>query len=121
MEEGSVFILTVALGNSKKQFILDSGAGEVTISSELERSLIASGYIKGSDFLVSGLYQIADGSIILCKRVLLKNISVCGINVKNVAACVGGSSAPLLLGRSFLDKFRKWSIDNSTSTLYLEK
>ena len=52
---------------------------------------------------------------------MLRNIIVCDFKVINTIASISGDSAPLLLGKSFLNKFKKWTIDNNTSNLYLEK
>ena len=120
-ESGGVYQLWVKIGSVKKLFILDSGASELAISRETERDLISSGMITKENYLRSGLYRLADGSIVEARRILIPSIQVGDFTVYNVTASVGGSGAPLLLGRSFLDKFQKWSIDNSNNYLILEK
>jgi hypothetical protein len=117
-ESNGVFHVPIKLGTQNGLFVLDSGAGEVNISSEFEQSLRANGIIKDEDYLNSGLYKLADGSIQSCRRVLLRSMVICNFKVKNVTASIGGT---MLLGKSFFDKFKRWSIDNNKSTLYLEK
>ena len=115
-----MFYIEVNIGDIKKQFVLDSGASEISISSNLERELIAKGIIKKEHYLQSALYKIADGSIVTKRRVLIPKIKVGDFELYNIAASVGTSDIPLLLGKSFLDKFTKWSIDNKEDILTLQ-
>ena len=84
-EEGGVFTLSVTLGNIiKSRFILDSGAGDCSISTELENKLKASGVIKTKDYISNALYRLADGSISVCKRVKIPKIVVGGKVIFNL-------------------------------------
>jgi predicted aspartyl protease len=119
---GELFTLPVQVGSRTKNFILDSGAGEMQLSPDFLAELIKDGTVTKDDILSSGLYKIADGSIVACKRVNIKKLKVGNFVVSNVTASVGEAfDTPLLLGKSFFDKFKKWSIDNTNSTLHLEK
>ncbi len=118
---GGVYKVNVKISELPVSFILDSGASSVSISSTIEKKLINSGAIEKSDYIQPGLYKLADGSIVKCRRLYLKNISIGNFIVKDVLTCVGESDSPLLLGKSFLDSFSKWSIDNSKQELILEK
>ncbi|HET7117048.1 MAG TPA: hypothetical protein VFI29_11185, partial [Hanamia sp.] len=76
-KENGVLTLIVNLGGrTNAKFILDSGAGESNISSDLEKRLLANGVIKEKDYLTNGLYKLADGSIQECKRVRISKIVV---------------------------------------------
>jgi hypothetical protein len=119
--ERNLNVIELKIGNLENSFILDSGSSDVSISTELEQQLLLSGYLSDKDYLANGLYKLADGSIKLCKRILLRSIIICNFKVFNTIASVSGEESPLLLGKSFLNKFKKWTIDNSTSNLYLEK
>ncbi len=118
---GGVYKVNVKISEIPVNFILDSGASNVAISSTIEKKLISTGAITKSDYIQPALYKLADGSIVKCRRLFLKNITIGSFTVKNVLACVGESNSPLLLGKSFLDSFSRWSIDNSTKELILEK
>ena len=119
--DGGVYHTFVTIGNIKKLFVVDSGASDVTLSEDFEKELINTGIIKKGYYISSALYTLADGSIILCRRLILPELTVGAYTVTNVKAVIVGNSSPLLLGRSFFDKFKKWSIDNSTNILSLEK
>ena len=116
-----VYRINVQFGTIVKNFILDSGASEISISKNLEKELITKGLLKKEDYIEPGLFKIADGSIITCRRINIKQLKVGNFILKNITASIGDSDSPLLLGKSFLDKFNKWSIDNNSQTLILEK
>lgn len=120
-QQAGVYALPITIGVNRYHFILDSGAGEVSISSEVEKQLISSGILKKTDYLINGLYRIADGSIIVCRRVRLRSMKIGNTTVSNVTSSIGDSAAPLLLGQSFLDKFSSWTIDNKQLQLHLVK
>jgi hypothetical protein len=42
------------------------------------------------------------------------------MTIENVDASVGPSQGSLLLGQSFLKRFKSWSIDNTAQALLLE-
>ncbi|MBF0694359.1 MAG: retroviral-like aspartic protease family protein [Flavobacterium sp.] len=116
-----IYYLNVTIGSISQKFILDSGASEILISEDFEKELIKQGIVTKVDYLTPALYRIADGSIVQCRRVILPSVTIGGFTVKNVNASVGNGQTPLLLGKSFFDKFKSWKIDNISQTLKLEK
>nr|WP_299035677.1 retropepsin-like aspartic protease [uncultured Tenacibaculum sp.] len=118
--QNGVYHININIGGVFKKFILDSGASDVLISKEFEKELIKKRIIKKEDYLTSGLYRIADGSIIKCRRLILNELKIGGFRLKNVRVTVNSSNT-MLLGKSVLDKFKNWSINNLKKTLILEK
>lgn len=120
-EQNGVTSLMVTVGGKiTSKFILDSGAGDCNISSELEKKLLANGIIKKTDYLDNGLYKLADGSIVENRRINIPKLKVGNKTISNVTVSVGPSDSPNLLGQSFLKKLNKWSIDNSKKILTIE-
>ncbi|TXI80818.1 MAG: hypothetical protein E6Q39_02135 [Crocinitomicaceae bacterium] len=120
-EQNGVTSLTVTVGGKiTSKFILDSGAGDCNISSELEKKLLANGIIKKTDYLENGLYKLADGSIVENRRINIPKLKVGNKTISNVIVSVGPFDSPNLLGQSFLKKLNKWSIDNSKKILTIE-
>jgi predicted aspartyl protease len=120
-ENNGVFSLNVTIGGKVlSKFILDSGAGECNISSDLEKKLIANGLIKNSDYLNNGLYKLADGSIVENRRIKLSKMRIGNKTISNVIVSVGSSDSPNLLGQTFLSKLDQWSIDNSKNVLIIK-
>ena len=121
IEENGVKSLNVTIGGKTlSKFILDSGAGECNISSDLENKLIANGIIKKTDYLDNGLYKLADGSIVENKRVKISKIKIGNKTISNIIVSVGPAGSPNLLGQSFLNKLDKWTIDNAKKILIIE-
>lgn len=122
LEKGNgVYYILVTVGSIKKKFVLDTGASDVLLSESAERDLINLGVINKGNYITPALYKIADGSIVQCRRLVLPELKIGNFTITNVTASVGVGTVPLLLGKSFLDKFKKWTIDNLSETLNLEK
>jgi hypothetical protein len=120
-EENGVKSLNATIGGKTlSKFILDSGAGECNISSDLETKLIANGIIKKTDYLDNGLYKLADGSVVENKRVKISSIKIGNKTISNVIVSIGPAGSPNLLGQSFLNKLNKWTIDNAKKILIIE-
>ena len=112
----------IKIGNISKYFTIDSGASNIAISSDFERELLLEGLIKKENYNDDENFVLANGSTIKCKIIILNNIEIGDFIVNNVKiAIINNTNTDLLLGKSFLDKFKKWSIDNENNTLYLEK
>lgn len=82
--------------------------------------LVNKGFLKKEYYVSNGLYKIADGSIVICRRLIIPELTIGGFTLKNVNATVGNGDI-LLLGKSVLDKFKSWSIDNLKKALKLTK
>lgn len=101
-------------------FILDSGATDVSIPSDVALTLVRTGTIADSDFLGSSDYTLADGSTSSASRINIRSLSVGGVTVRNVTASVANAAGPLLLGQSFLTRLPKWTINNETHVFEFE-
>jgi len=121
IESGGTFKVPVRLNEQfNLNFIIDSGASDVTVPSDVVLTLIRTGTIKNSDFLGEQAYVLADGSKIKSKTFILRTMQVGNRTIHNVQASLGDIKGPLLLGQSFLKRFKSWSIDNKTHELVLE-
>lgn len=120
-KENGVYYIGVIVGGVLKKFVLDTGASDVLLSDSTEKDLIKLGIIKKENYTTPALYKIANGSIVQCRRLILPELKIGNFTVTNVTASVGVGTVPLLLGKSVLDKFKKWTVDNLTQTLNIEK
>jgi predicted aspartyl protease len=73
-----------------------------------------------SDFLDTKTYVLADGSKVKSRRFRIKSLKVGDTVVENVMGSVAPVQGSLLLGQSFLEHFKSWSIDNTKHALVLE-
>lgn len=102
-------------------FIFDTGAGDVSISSVEAAFMLKNGFLTSKDIMGKASYQTASGDIIDGTVVMLHDIEMGGLSLKNVrASVVHGQSAPLLLGQSALSKLGKIEIDNMQNVIRID-
>jgi hypothetical protein len=77
------------------------------------------GQLTPADYLGQGRATLADDSQIPTRAFLLRSLRVGGHEVRNVTAMVSNKPGPLLLGQSFLRRFKSWSVDNRRRVLTL--
>jgi clan AA aspartic protease (TIGR02281 family) len=118
---GGIFVVPVEInGAITLEFGVDSGAADVSIPNDVFSTLRRTGTVKDSDILGQKTYILADGSKSQSVTFRIRSLKV-GYNVvENVTGSVAPSGGTLLLGQSFLGRFKTWSIDNKTQTLVLE-
>lgn len=120
IKSGKTYYVNISIGGKKKKYVLDSGASDVTIDESTYKQLRQSGIIKVKHKLPDGEYQIADGSSKTYRRTLLPEISIGTLKIIDVVTTIVPDGQPLLLGKSFLDNFKTWKIDNSKNILIIE-
>jgi predicted aspartyl protease len=64
--------------------------------------------------------MIADGSRVKSKTFLIRSLRVGDRVLEYVTGSVAGRNGSLLLGQSFLGRFKSWLIDNGRHVLVLE-
>jgi clan AA aspartic protease (TIGR02281 family) len=115
-------IAPVVINNALKlNFIVDSGASDVSIPADVFGSLVRANTVTQADITGNRNYKNADGEVFQSKTFLIRSLKIGNIEAPNVQAKVSPSNAPPLLGQSFLKRFKSWSIDNSTQELILER
>lgn len=102
-------------------FVIDSGSADVTVSPTLFKAMIKGGYVGKDELIDVQSYRTASGAIIEGVRFRMPPMTIEGLTVRNVTGSVseGTEDTAMLLGQSFLQKFRYWAIDNRASQLVL--
>jgi clan AA aspartic protease (TIGR02281 family) len=120
-QDGGTFVVPIQInGNLTLDFIVDSGAADVSIPMDVFSTLTRTGTIKDADLLGEGKYVMADGSTSQSMRFTIRSLKVGDKVVENVTGSVAPSQGTLLLGQSFLKRFKSWSINNTSHELLLE-
>jgi len=115
------FTVPVTINNTiTLKFIVDSGAADVSIPVDVVLTLIRTGTIASTDFLGEQTYLLADGSTIPSKTFRIRSLKVGDKTLEGVVGSVAPVHGSLLLGQSFLNRFKSWSIDNDKHALVLE-
>jgi len=115
-------IAPVVINNTLKlNFIVDSGASDVSIPADVFSSLVRANTVTQADITGVRNYKNADGEVFQSKTFVIRSLKIGNIEAPRVQAKVSPSNAPPLLGQSFLKRFKSWSIDNSTQELILQR
>jgi len=118
---GGVLVVPVEInGAMRLDFAIDSGASDVIVPADVFSTLRRAGTVKESELIGQRTYILADGSKIQSASFTIRSLKVGDIVVQNVRGSVAPSQGPLLLGQSFLERFKSWSIDNAKHELLLE-
>jgi clan AA aspartic protease (TIGR02281 family) len=120
-KEGGTYVVPVLInGAIPLKFVVDSGAADVIIPADVVSTLLRTGTIDRSDFIGSQTYRLANGSSLPSVRFRLRSLKVGNTLIENVVAAIAPAEGSLLLGQSFLTRFRSWSIDDAKRALLLE-
>jgi predicted aspartyl protease len=113
-QDHGIYLVPVRINDTiTLPFVIDSGASEVAIPSDVFLTLTRSGSIGASDALGTGIYKLADGSTQKSECFLLREVRIGNRVIKDVVANVAPVSGDPLLGQSFLSKLALWILDNS--------
>jgi uncharacterized protein (DUF2147 family)/predicted aspartyl protease len=114
------FTVPVLINNAiKLNFVVDSGASVVSIPADVVTTLFRTGTLQKSDFIRAQTLTLADGSTIPSTAFRIRSLRVNNIEIENVEAGTAPADGDLLLGQSFLSRFKSWSIDNARQALVL--
>jgi clan AA aspartic protease (TIGR02281 family) len=118
--DGCVFTVPGTISDQiTLDFIVDSGASDVSIPKDVVSTLVRTRTITDADFLGSETYRLADGSTVPSQRLVIRSLKVGSKVLENVTAHIAPDAGQLLLGQSFLRRLKSWSIDNGRSALIL--
>ena len=121
MRQGGTFVVPVLINKAiTLNFVVDSGADDVTIPVDVVSTLLRTGTLQKTDFIGAETYTLADGSKVPSATFRIRSLTVNKIEIQNIKAGVTPAAAgDLLLGQSFLSRFKSWSIDNAKQALVL--
>jgi TPR repeat protein len=119
---GGVHVVPVLINDAiHLDFVVDSGAADVSIPATVVSKLVQAGTLDDRDFIGQRKYRLADGSTTVLKTFRIRSLKIGDTVVENVAGSVASAQGFPLLGQSFLNHFRSWSIDNNTHELLLNE
>ena len=121
IESGEVYEVPVLVnGVLKINFIIDSGASDVSISPDVALTLVRTGTITDRDWLPGANYRFADGSSAKSERFNLRSLQIGNRTLQTVSCSIANSvNAPMLLGQSALKKLGSYRVDYDNGLLIL--
>lgn len=113
-KENGVYTIPCSINGVKRSLVFDTGASSVTISMELANKLFHEGKMGDSDIKGYGQSKTASGHIVDNMSLVIKDIEISGLHLKNVDAVVlKGQNVPLLLGLSAIKKLGKVTLSGN--------
>lgn len=120
-KKGGVYFVPIQINGVDMEFIFDTGASDIVMSSVEAAFLVKQGKLTEQDIIGQASYQIADGSISTGTVINLKTVKIGNKTLYNVkASIVENINAPLLLGQSALSQFGKINIDYQNNQIIFE-
>jgi len=111
-KEGGVYLVPIIVNGLNLDFIFDTGASSISLSSAEAMVMLRQGQITQDDIVGQQQFQDATGGVSVGTIVLLRTVQIGDITLENVeASIVDNIQAPLLLGQTALAKFGKVTID----------
>jgi predicted aspartyl protease len=120
--QNGVLVVPVVINDKiTLDFTVDSGASDVSIPLDVFSTLQRTDTISLADLLPPGIYTLADGSAHKQIRFRIRSLRVGSLELHNVIGSVAPIQGSLLLGQSFLSRFRRWSVDNQHHVLLIDE
>ena len=109
---GYVYYVPCKINGLKEDFIFDTGAGMISLSSSFASQLIEAGRLSENDIVGKADSRVADGRISQVLVANIKDVEIGGMHLYNVKATIKEQqNAPLLFGQSAIEKLGKVTID----------
>ena len=122
IREHGIFMVPVVINDKiTLNFTIDSGAADVSIPADVFSTLTRTGTISKSDLLGTQVYELADGTQQRSQRFRIRSLRIGNLELQDVTASVAPAAASLLLGQSFLERFKYWSIDNQRHVMLINE
>ena len=99
--------------------IWPEASADVSIPADVFLTLFRTGTIADSALSGSQTYTLAEGSTAPSQRFVIRPLEVGERELRNVTDSIAPVQGSLLLGQSFLSRFRSWSFDNQRQDLIL--
>lgn len=113
--------IEVEVNGFKLPFVFDTGASSICISSLEASAMYKAGVLSEDDLREMVQMQDATGRISEAQRIILRNVRIVDRVLHDVDALImEDPEAPLLLGRSALDRFGRIAIDNEKGVIIFE-
>jgi len=120
-EKNGVRYIPMKINGQELDFVFDTGASSICISSLEASVLVKNGTLSRSDIIGEDLFMDATGRISVGAKINLKTVQIGNKELKNVeATVVENPNAACLLGQTVLSRFGKYTIDNQNNEIIFE-
>jgi len=121
IQYSNVHKVKVRLGDTEQYFIIDSGAEVCIVSKKFAVQLEQAGLIDRTTTLPDRDYMLANGTSVTCQRFVVNGFQIGPLRIDRVLVASMDHDIQYLLGKSLLQKFKTWRIDESAKTISFER
>lgn len=107
------------IGSLVQIWLFDTGASDLLITSEMEKTLREEKLIDDTNYLGIGEYEMANGAIDSCKKYRINNVKIGNFSVNNIIIAVSEKGKKIIAGKTLFNKFARWTLNNEQSKLIL--
>ncbi|MDR1813337.1 MAG: FHA domain-containing protein [Tannerella sp.] len=120
-EKNGVRCIPVKINGQELDFVFDTGAGSICISTLEALVLVKNGTLVENDVIGSDPFMDASGNVSVGTRINLKTVQIGDRTLRNIEATViENPNAVCLLGQTVLSRFGKYTIDNQRGEIIFE-
>lgn len=100
--------------------MFDTGASDISISQTEVDFMIKNGFLSEQDYIGTARYTLANGEKEVSRTIMLREVEIGGLVLKNVRASVSKNrTAGMLFGQSAMGRYGKITIDNQKKQIIL--
>jgi clan AA aspartic protease (TIGR02281 family) len=100
--------------------LFDTGASDISISQTEVDFMIKNGFLSEQDYIGTARYTLANGEKEVSRTIMLREVEIGGLVLKNVRASVSKNrTAGMLFGQSAMGRYGKITIDNKKKQIVL--
>ncbi|MBC7935998.1 MAG: clan AA aspartic protease [Rhizobacter sp.] len=117
---GMTFV-KLKIGSFVQFWLFDTGASDLLISKEMEETLKADNVIKDKNYKGIKEYEMANGIIDTCRTYTIDGIRIGSYYLNNITVAASDKAKRNIVGKSLINKFSSWMLNNKNNTLILNK
>jgi hypothetical protein len=111
----------IKIGSMMNIWLFDTGATDLVINKDMEETLKKEQVITDQHYLGIGEYEMANGMIDTCRKYKINNVQIGQYTIDNIIVAVTEKGKRIIAGKTLMNKFRKWVVNNQDNTLILSK
>lgn len=122
IKKSGVYEVPCKVNGKDVNFIFDSGASDVLLSTEFFNEGLKNGLFKITDiFPEINEYKVANGSIVKGRNVNIRQLKIGELVIFNVVgSIIEDANTPMLLGQSAIEKFGVYTVDYDKLSLTIQ-
>ena len=118
---GGMTFVKKKIGSMIQFWLFDTGATDLLITKEMEETLKNENVITTGNYTGTKEYEMANGVVDTCRTYKLNGIRIGEFFLDNVTVAVSDKAKRIIAGKSLINKFSSWAINNKNNTLILNR